>query len=116
MGTDVLKIPLTRLVNSSIASGTFPKPLKQAVVSPILKKGDPECKDNYRPVSCLNVACKVLEQIVCDQITGHMEKHGLLPENHHGFRSRRSTMIALTSMQQEWVKSTEDKKKTGVLL
>jgi hypothetical protein len=35
---------------------------KQALVTPILKKGDPTKKENYRPVSCLSVASKVLEK------------------------------------------------------
>jgi hypothetical protein len=45
-----------------------------------------------------------------------MEIHGLLPENQHGFRSKRSTMIALSSMQQEWIQNSQNKLKTGILL
>jgi hypothetical protein len=59
-----------------VQSGEFP----QAVVAPILKKGDPTKEENYRPVSCMSVASKVLEKIVCDQVTHYMEIHGLLPE------------------------------------
>jgi hypothetical protein len=46
--------------------------------TPILKKGDPIKKENYRPVSCLIVASKVLEKITCDQVTDFMEKNKLL--------------------------------------
>jgi hypothetical protein len=45
-----------------------------------------------------------------------MEIHGLLPENQHGFCSKRSTMTALLSMQQEWIENSENKLKTGILL
>ena len=38
-----------------------------------MKKGSPLEKSNYRPVSCLAVASKVLEKIVCDQVTKFME-------------------------------------------
>jgi hypothetical protein len=62
-------VPLTRIINSSISSGEFPSMWKEALVTPILKKGDPTKKENYRPVSCLSVASKVLEKIVCDQVT-----------------------------------------------
>jgi hypothetical protein len=116
LGTEVLKIPLTRLINNSIGKGEFSEPWKEAVVTPILKRGSPGCKENYRPVSCLNVASKVLEKIVCEQITKHMESHGLLSENQHGFRSKRPTMTALTAMQNEWVKNTEEERTTGILL
>jgi hypothetical protein len=110
LGTVVLKIPLTRILNSSIQSGEFTKPWKEALVTPTLKKGDPKKKENYRPVSCLIVASKVLEKIVCDQVTDFMEKNNLLPENQHGFRAKRSTMTALTAMQHEWTKTRRKKR------
>ena len=39
-GSEVLVIPLTRLINTSIQSGIFPEEWKLAVVTPLLKKGD----------------------------------------------------------------------------
>ena len=74
MAKDILKIPLTRIVNESIEKGQFPDSWKEAVVIPILKKGGKTKKENYRPVSCLSVASKVLEKIVCEQTTSFMEK------------------------------------------
>ena len=88
----------------------------EAVVTPILKKGDPKSKENYRPVSCLNVASKVLEKIVNEQTSKFMEKNNLLPDNQHGFRPNRSTMTALTAIQMEWAENTENGEKTGILL
>ena len=116
LGTDTLVIPLTRLINTSITTGEVPEEWKEAVVTPILKKGDSQKKENYRPVSCLIVASKVMERIVCDQITRFFEVHGLLPDNQHGFRARRSTMTALASMQQDWTENCDNKNVTGILL
>ena len=42
--------------------------------------------------------------------------HGLLPNNQHGFRSNRSTMTALSAMQKEWIKNTEEGVMTGILV
>ena len=39
-GSEVLVIPLTRLINTSIQSGIFPEEWKLAVVTPLLKKGE----------------------------------------------------------------------------
>ena len=103
LGTDVLVIPLTRIINNSISTGVVPEAWKEAIVTPILKKGDPKKKENYRPVSCLAVASKVMERIVCYQVTRFFEVHGLLPDNQHGFRAKRSTMTALAAMQEDWV-------------
>jgi hypothetical protein len=113
LGAKVLVTPLTRIINSSISSGEFPSMWKEALVTP---KGDPNKNKNYRPASCLSVASKVLEKIVCDQVTHYMEIHGLLSENQHRFCSKRSTMTALSSMQQEWIENSENKLKTGILL
>ena len=59
-----------------------------SVITPILKKGDPKNTENYRPVSCLRVASKVLEGIVNDQTSEYME-NGLLPQNQHGFGTKK---------------------------
>ena len=40
LGKDVLVIPLTRIVNTSITEGKFPDKWKESIVCPILKKGD----------------------------------------------------------------------------
>ena len=48
--------------------GKFTEKWKQAVVTPVLKKGNAKDKNNYRPVSCLMVESKVLERIVCTQV------------------------------------------------
>ena len=92
LGAKVLVVPLTRIINNSITTGEFPSEWKEALVTPILKKGDPTKKENYRPVSCLSVASKVLEKIVCDQVTNYMEMH------------------------EEWIQNSDNKLKTGILL
>ena len=116
MGSEVLVVPLTRIINASIQEGEFPEMWKTALMTPILKKGSPEKKENYRPVSCLSVASKVAEKIVCDQVTKFFEKNKLLPENQHGFRAKRSTMTALSALQKEWVENLEEGMKTGVVM
>ena len=116
LGKDMLVIPLTRIINSSINEGKFPDCWKEATVTPILKKGATTDKTNYRPVSCLNTASKVLEKVICNQLTKFMEVNGLLPNNQHGFREGRSTMTALTEIQKKWITSTEEGQITGVLI
>jgi hypothetical protein len=83
---------------------------------PHIKKGNPKELKNYRPVSCLAAASKVLEKVVCNQLTNFVEIHGLLPNCQHGFRSGRSTMSALSAMQKDWIQNTEDGLMTGVLV
>ena len=54
-GAENLVPSLTKIINSSLKSGIFPEAWKEAIVSPILKKGSPQEKSNYSPVSCLKV-------------------------------------------------------------
>ena len=39
LGKEILKFPLTRIINSSIETGVFPTEWKEAIVAPILKRG-----------------------------------------------------------------------------
>ena len=48
-GMEVLAIPLTHIVNTSITSGTVPDSWKEAIVVPILKKGDSTELSLYNP-------------------------------------------------------------------
>ena len=66
-------IPLTRIINASITEGKYPEIWKCGIVTPVLKKGSSKDKTNYRPVSCLSVLSKVLEKIVCSQVTKFLE-------------------------------------------
>ena len=116
MGASILTAPLTSLINKSIEEGVFPTNWKEALVTPIHKKGDKQTISNYRPVSCLPAASKLLESVVCKQVSEYMEGNELLPNNQHGFRPRRSTMTAWANIQQEWALNSEKEETTGVLL
>ena len=116
LGLEVLAAPLTEVINCSINTGTVPEAWKEGIVAPILKKGDAKEMKNYRPVSCFTAASKVLEKVVCEQLTRFVEVHQVLPNNQHGFRANRSTMTALTAMKKEWIKNSEDGLLTGVLV
>ena len=116
MGSPIVLTALTSIFNKSLNEGQFPQAWKEALVTPVLKKGDAKMKENYRPVSCLPAASKLLEMLVCDQTTNFMESNKLLPENQHGFRAKRSTMTAWANLQRNWTQNTDEKKVTGILL
>ena len=116
LGKRNLLAPLTTIINKSIEEGKFPSAWKEAVVTPVLKKGNSQSLNNYRPVSCLPAASKVLEIVVCNQLSDYLEKNDLLPKNQHGFRPKRSTMTAWQEIQLDWAVKTEQNLVTGVLL
>ena len=116
LGSRTLTAPLKDIINESITSGIFPEDWKEAKVTPVLKKGCTETVSNYRPVSCLPAASKVLESVVCNQMSEYLETNNLLPASQHGFRPKRSTMTAWEDIQIDWANEAEKKNVTGILL
>ena len=83
--------PLTKIFNKSIVLGQFPLEWKAARVIPIFKKGQRTMLDNYRPISILPVASKLIERILYNQLSNYLKKKSILSEYQFGFRSRHST-------------------------
>ena len=73
LGRNVLAEHLTEIINESISTSTVPNSWKKAVVTLILKKSSAADKTNYQPVSCLVTASKVMEKIICNQVTKFLE-------------------------------------------
>ena len=56
-----MAVLLTRLINKSITSHTFPDTWKNVVVVPVQKSTQSSSLSNFRPISILSVFSKVLE-------------------------------------------------------
>ena len=89
---------LTAIFQKSIATGNLPDDWLKANVTPLFKKGNRSEPGNYRPVSLTSIPCKLLEHIIHTNIMTHLENHGFLNNQQHGFRKGRSceTQLALT--------------------
>ena len=93
---DMLLPCITRIVNTSLSTAHFPGEWKEALVTPLLKKGakDSEYK-NLRPVSNLQFVSKVVERAVFDQVYSHMAGNELFPVFQSAYREFHSTETAL---------------------
>ncbi len=58
-GAEIIANPLTYIINLSITTSTVPRAVKEALVTPIHKKGDKLNVTNYRPVSTLCIVSKI---------------------------------------------------------
>ena len=70
-GGEHLVSSLCCLFNECVKLSSFPSSLKLADISPLFKKKDPLCKNNYRPVNVLTVISKLFERIFSDQLTAY---------------------------------------------
>ena len=85
-----LALPLFYIFNYSLETGSLPDVWKLANISPIFKKGSKLIPKNYRPVSLTSIPCKILESIIKDQISQHLETNKLISPCQHGFVKRKS--------------------------
>ena len=74
----------------SLKAGILPDDWKKANVIPVYKKGDRYCAANYRPISLTCIVCKIMEHIICSNIFSHLDKYGILCDQQHRFRHKRS--------------------------
>lgn len=88
---------LLAIVNQSLLSGSVPESFKVASVQPLLKKLhlDPSTLTNYRPISKLPFASKILKQLVCKQLLELVEENHIFDKYQSGFHQKHSTETAL---------------------
>ena len=105
IGTKVLKRwkhviapPLRHIINMSVFFGEYPEAWKLGLITPLPKGGNPKEMKNWRPI-CINPALsKVLESVLNEQISSHMESQKLYSETQHAYRKERSVTSALLEL------------------
>ena len=87
--------PLTKIFQSSVATGVVPEDWRTANVTPIHKKGAKGKPGNYRPISLTSIPGKILESIIKDQLVQHLEVNNLILNSQHGFLKSKSCVTNL---------------------
>eukprot|EP00794_Sanderia_malayensis_P011225 gene11225-12404_t len=94
--------PLAIIMQKSLEEGFLPQDWKDAIVSPIFKKGSRSIPGNYRPVSLTSVVCKINESIIRDHVLQHLLKNNLLACCQHGFVEGKSCITQLLECLDIW--------------
>ena len=92
-----------RLTTLIWREGKVPQQWKDAVITVLHKKGDKTECGNYRGISLVSHADKVLLKVVARRLSAYCEAKGLLPEEQCGFRPNRSTtdmMLVVCRLQE----------------
>ena len=78
----------------------------------LYKNGNHNAFTNYRPVSLLPQFSKILEKLFSGKLDAFIEKENILNESQYGFRSNRSTSMALLELIEEITSAVDNKKCT----
>ena len=116
IGAEVLVVPLTWIINTSITTGEFPEEWKIAKIIPLFKKGNRKMMKNYRPVSLLSVAGMILEKIIAIQIEEFFEKNNLFGSFLFGFRKDKNTVSELLTLFDILLDAKQDKKEILLIM
>jgi hypothetical protein len=93
---------LTKIINLSLQLGDMPETLKNAIITPLLKKiGLELINKNYRPVSNLAFLSKLIERVVATQLVDHLTKNKLMDAFQSAYREGHSTESALLRVQND---------------
>jgi hypothetical protein len=77
---------------------SLPTRWKKSVLIPLFKKGDKSACKNYRGISLIDVAYKMIEAVILDRLRPAVELY--LRENQGGFRAGRSTIDQIFTVRQ----------------
>ena len=93
-----LSTQLVFLINNVFRIGIFPDVWKLATVIPLFKGGNAKNVANFRPVSLLPLPSKIIEKIIHNRISNHLEAFGLLDDKQGGFRKNHSTINTIAKL------------------
>ena len=104
------------IFNLSLETGVVPIDWRTAAVVPVYKKGSKSKASNYRPISLICIASKLLEHILVSNIMSHFDDNNLLSQYQHGFRSEHSCESQLISFTQEVYDNLENGNQTDIIV
>ncbi|KAF2346326.1 Reverse transcriptase domain [Trinorchestia longiramus] len=113
----IVTAPLLHLIiNTSIVTSKFPDQWKHSIIKPLHKAGDINTASNYRPISLLPVLFKILEKVISNQLSTHMDKFNLLHPNQYAYRKHTSTQDVLLNITEKIYSDIDTKNVTLLLL
>ena len=109
---------LVNVINASIATGSVPELMKVAHVRPLLKKPSLEIEllKHYRPVSNLSFLLKVLDKVVAERLTQHLQDNNLHKVMQSAYRPRHSTESVILRVTNDILRAVDRQSMTILVL
>ena len=107
---------IATLMNQIFNTGQFPTEWRNAVVIPLPKPGkDRNDPQSYRPISLTSHLCKTMETILNNRLKWYLDRKGIIDPAQSGFRSNRSTLDHLVTLETEIKCGIASKQYTGAV-
>ena len=116
LAAPIIAPSIAKLINHSFNTASFPQRWKTAKVSPLLKGGDSEDLNNYRPISVLPVLSKVIERHVHNSLSGYLCENNLIYSKQSGFWKLHSTETAMIRIIDELLFNLDNNRVSGMIL
>ena len=115
--TDLLPV-ICQVVNLSFESTIMPTSMKQALLSPLLKKQtlNFESFSNFRPISNLKFLSKVIEKVAASRLWDHLRTNDLNEIFQSAYKKYHSCKTALVRVQNDILKAIDNNKCVILLL
>lgn len=115
---DVLVHVITKTVNASLSSGTFPSALKESIITPVIKRStlDRNPLKNYQPIANLPFLFKVIEKAASCQVMAHVDSNNLGEPLQSSFKRHHSTETALLKVKNGLLHSLDNNKAVLMVL
>ena len=114
---DTLLPVISSIINNSLRVGSFPLVLREAVITPLIKKPNlnPDLLKNYRPVSNLPTLGKLIEYPAVARLKQHFQSNDLTETFQSAYKTSHSTETALLRVKDD-VLSELDKGRAVILV
>ena len=89
---------LTKIINNFAELRCCTSVLQNARIVLIYKSGDTNDLKNYMPILVLPAISKIFEKLMLNKLLSFIEKHNILNNSQHGFRTKHNTVTANTDV------------------
>jgi hypothetical protein len=109
-GHSQLVLCLTKLFNSILSSGTYPKQWAEGYISTLFKSGDPTDPSKYRGLTITSCLGKLFNMTLNNRLDNFLNKHKIIKSEQIGFRKKARTsdhMFVLKTLIQKYTSSNK---------
>ena len=114
IGSEIAPL-LSQIMTESWNTAILPDDWLRANIVPIFKSGNKSEATNYRPVSLTSIPCKLMERIIRKRIMTFLTDNDILSDKQCGFLSKRSTLLQLLKIFDQWTLALDNKVEVDVV-